>query len=73
MMQELGYEESDLINPSLVRAYEFASDEHGRTTVTPLERRPEGFVVPSLNDTIFSLARETIELHESPNDRGMPE
>ena len=63
LMQELGYEEADLINPEHAKAYEF-SDDGEKTKVSEVKKEPGGFMVPSLNDTLVKLARETIALHE---------
>jgi hypothetical protein len=63
LMTDLGYEKEDLINPQSARAYEFV--EQGTiTTVCDLPITPDGFIVPSLNETLLHLARETIKLQE---------
>jgi hypothetical protein len=63
LKDELGYEDADLINPGSVKAYEFV-ENGSQTDVVELEARTEGFVVPSLNDTLIKLAQETITLQE---------
>lgn len=62
----LGYEQADLVDPKATKAYEFC-EEVGGTEVRPIERTSEGFAVSTLNDTLFSLAKETISLR-SQND-----
>lgn len=61
LIAKLGYDEQDLINPNLVNAYEFCEGEAG-TIVRDVEKTNEGFVVASLNDTLLSLAKETLKL-----------
>ena len=67
MMRELGYEIEDLINPEMVKAYEFCQIKD-RTITVELEQRTEGYVVPSLNETLSELAQETISLDEESDD-----
>ncbi len=66
LLNELGYEKADLINPGMVEAYEFQPDEAG-TLVRRLEKTSEGFVVQTLNETLLALARETLKLREGQN------
>ncbi len=61
LLRELGYDEIDLINPEHARAYEFLSAPSG-SVVNEVDRSPEGFIVTSLNDTLFALAKETIRV-----------
>ena len=60
MMEKFGYEKDDLINPKDIKAYQFVIDK--QTTVKPLNLTSEGFEVPTFNESIISLANETIEL-----------
>jgi putative AbiEii toxin of type IV toxin-antitoxin system len=64
LMKTLGYEEDDLIDPEKAKAYEF-SERGGKTDVTEVKKEIEGFIVPSLNDTLINLANETITLQDS--------
>lgn len=61
LMERLGYEESDLIPPNQIEAYEFCPDEGG-TRVEKLEKTDDGFVVRTLNETLLALAEETLAL-----------
>lgn len=61
LMEKFGYDPSDLIDPDTTKAYEFCPSEGG-TVVRKVNRTNEGFVVPSLNETLLSLARETFAL-----------
>lgn len=63
LLRDMGYEESDLINPAQAKAYEFVKVGDG-TQIKEVARTPEGFVVPTLNETLLALSRETIELTE---------
>jgi hypothetical protein len=63
LLTQYGYDESDVIDPSKARAYEFTQTTNG-TEITELNRTDEGFVVPSLNETLISLTRETIDFNE---------
>jgi hypothetical protein len=63
LMKALGYEDDDLINPQDAKAYEF-SESGDKTHVAEVKREVEGFVVPTLNDTLAKLANETIALQE---------
>lgn len=64
LMHELHYDKNDLIDPSDVRAYEFVA-QGTSTRVDELKKQDEGFIVPTLNDTLVRLAEETISLHET--------
>ncbi len=61
LMDLFGYQSDDLIDPSVAAAYEFCS-ERGGTRVRDVDRTDEGFVVPSLNETLLALAKETYAL-----------
>jgi predicted ATPase len=63
LMRSLGYEDADLINPANTKAYEF-SESGNQTNVSEVRMEVEGFVVPTLNDTLAKLANETITLQE---------
>lgn len=67
LMKRLGYERADLIDPAKVEAYEFQPTESG-TIVHRLVRTQEGYVVSSLNETLLSLAKETLLLREGQHD-----
>jgi len=60
-LNQKDYEDSDLINPGDVRAYEFRPTKSG-TSVVELKRENDGFAVPSLNEILINLADETISL-----------
>lgn len=67
LMPELGYDEADLIDPLVARAYEFRPSQVG-TEVVELERTQDGFVVPSLNETLLALAMETLQLRDADDN-----
>lgn len=60
LMEIFSYEKSDLINPKDIKAYQFISDK--QTIVKPLKLTQDGFEVPTFNESILSLANETLEL-----------
>ena len=66
-LAELNYEVSDLIDPQKCAAYEFSGDD-GITRVSKLSRTEYGFAVPTLNETIISLAEETMALQETDDE-----
>jgi len=63
LMATLGYEESDLVDPSDVRGYEFV-DQDGRTHVRATEINAYGVVVPSLNEVLTNLTDELLAIQE---------
>lgn len=69
LAQEFGYEEEDYLNPANVAAYQFKVTDNGKTKVTRLELTDGGFVVPTFNETIVDLSKETLMFEElSSND-----
>lgn len=67
LMKKFGYQDADLINPADAEAYEFSPDAD-RTFVKKLKKSQGGFIVPSLNETLYQLSNETISLQEEEND-----
>lgn len=65
---ELGYSEQDLLDPNSVNAYQFSTMPSGGTRIDKLEPTHEGFAVPTFNETIFKLTKETIALQEREDD-----
>lgn len=63
LMERLGYDQVDLLDPDQASAYEF-TEKQGGTTVRLLSKENEGFVVPSLNEALVALTKETVMLHE---------
>lgn len=63
LMKRFGYDKTDLIDPAKVEAYEFHSPG-GVTDVRRVKRTSEGLVVSSLNETLLSLAHETLAIRE---------
>jgi len=62
-LSEFGYEGIDLIDPDIAVAYEFSEGPEG-TEIVEVVKSDDGFIVKSLNETLISLARETIDLSE---------
>lgn len=63
LIKKLGYDPTELIDPNKVKGYEFVETNEG-TEVIPLALVREGFIVPSLNEAIRELAKETILIQE---------
>lgn len=61
LMAKFGYEANETLDPEKARAYEFVDDGSGRTVARELTKEEEGFVVPSLNETLADLAKELYE------------
>lgn len=69
LLKELNYSELDVLkNRKLARAYQFEINKFGETVVNELEMIDEGFRVPTFNNSIYSLSKETIKLQESRED-----
>lgn len=65
LMAKFGYEANETLDPEKARAYEFVDDGSGRTVAKELKKEEEGFVVPSLNETLADLAKELYEFDKS--------
>jgi hypothetical protein len=66
-MAEYGYEENECINSEQVRAYQFNVNE-GRTSVQALPPSEYGFAVPTFNESIMNLMKETLAFQEDEED-----
>lgn len=67
------YTDDDQLAPDEVGAYEFRFRDDGRSEVVPLEVFEDGVVMPSFNEELVRLARETVLLDEAThNDEGDP-
>ncbi|MCB5237669.1 AAA family ATPase [Niallia circulans] len=71
LMDKLDYSNEDLFkDKSEITAYQFVS-KNNETLIEKLEMKKEGFPVPTFNDTIRSLSKETWKLLEyDTNDLG---
>lgn len=65
LMAKFGYEANETLDPEKARAYEFVDDGSGRTVARELTKEEEGFVVPSLNETLADLAKELYEFDKA--------
>ena len=63
LLLKLGYAEDELLDPSKAIAYEFISNGGG-TNVVLAEKTSDGFVIESLNETLFELANIIVEVAE---------
>ena len=63
LARAMGYHPSEFIDPDLTQAYEFVDGPEG-TTINALARVREGFIVPSLNETLAALTTETFAVQD---------
>lgn len=59
-LKDLNYDDSDLIDPKKMMIYEFCEHD-GRTRVKEAPLGRNGFVVKSVNDTLFRIANEALD------------
>lgn len=65
----MGYKEDEILRPDDIGAYQFNTDESdGMTRTIPLEQDEDGFIVPTFNESVRSLVKETIDLEEEPKE-----
>lgn len=62
LMQEFGYSSEDILQLDAVNAFECVTNDKGKTVVQCLQRSAEGFAVPTFNNELIKLAKETIAL-----------
>lgn len=68
LMQSLGYNEDQIIRTDQVSAYQFTTTDNRKSQVQALELDKYGFAVPTFNETIIKLSKETIALQENDED-----
>lgn len=62
LMEKYGYAEDELIDISEAEAYEFISED-GVTVVHEAEKSERGFAIESLNEALFDIATEAVEIN----------
>lgn len=67
-LKALGYADDEMILPEDIAAYEFRPNPDGMTDVVPLEVTKDGIPVPSMNETLWHLSEETLELESEDDD-----
>jgi hypothetical protein len=59
------YEAEDYLTESEVAGYQFRNGESGRSTVTRLEESPSGLAMPTFNEELFALSKQTLDLQRA--------
>ncbi|MCP4349507.1 MAG: ATP-binding protein [Desulfobacterales bacterium] len=65
---ELSYKDDEMIKPGDIEAYQFNINKEGMTEVVPLEKTEDGFIVPTFNQTVMELSKETVNLETENAD-----
>jgi hypothetical protein len=64
LIVELGYSEKELLDPSQARGYRFDTSPDG-IVIKEMEKTPQGFIDPAMNQTIEELTKIAIRLDEA--------
>jgi len=64
LMNEFNYEKIDLLNEDKVNVYQFKTVSNGKTEIQKLEKKEYGVVVPTFNDMLVELIKETKAFQE---------
>jgi hypothetical protein len=67
LLKKLNYSDNDILNPKKVKVYEFKV-VNNKTEVISLKLTKEGFEVPSFNNALIDLAKESMILSEAVNE-----
>lgn len=59
------YDAEDYLAESEVAGYQFRIGENGRSTVTRLEESPSGLAMPTFNEELFALSKQTLDLQRA--------
>lgn len=70
LQTEYGYAEQDYLDEGEVAGYQFRAVEQGRSTVTRLEGSPSGLAMPTFNEELVSLSRQTLALQRAVESDG---
>jgi hypothetical protein len=65
LQSQYGYEAEDYLAESEVAGYQFRIGESGRSTVTRLEESPSGLAMPTFNEELFALSKQTLDLQRA--------
>ncbi len=68
LAKEYGYEKEDFLNPEKVTAYQFTVNDENQTEIDALSLSESGFAVPTFNESIFNLSKETIMFQRDDSD-----
>jgi len=67
LLEKLNYSKDDILDPKKIKVYEFKIINN-KTEVRPLKLTKEGFEVPSFNNALIDLAKESMILSEAVNE-----
>jgi hypothetical protein len=62
---QYGYEPDDYLDAGEVAGYQFRAGETGCSTVTRLEESPSGLSMPTFNEELISLSKQTLDLQRA--------
>ncbi len=65
LQDQYGYEAADYLAEDEVAGYQFRIGENGRSTVTKLEESPSGLAMPTFNEELFALSKQTLDLQRA--------
>lgn len=65
MQSQYGYEAEDYLAESEVAGYQFRIGASGGSTVTRLEESPSGLAMPTFNEELFALSKQTLDLQRA--------
>jgi predicted ATPase len=65
LQRDFGYEEQDYLSQNEVAGYQFVNIDQ-QSEVTPLQDTDQGFVMPSFNQGLMDLVRETRAFQKRP-------
>jgi hypothetical protein len=65
LQSQYGYEGGDYLAESEVAGYQFRIGDSGRSTVTRLEESPSGLAMPTFNEELFALSKQTLDFQRA--------
>lgn len=68
LLKKLSYNDDEIIKQENINAYQFNINDKGFTETSPLELTEEGFIIPTFNETIWEISKETMELETDSED-----
>lgn len=66
--RKYGYSHDDFLDPQKAAAYQFEIQENGETRIETLKLHEYGFSVPTFNEPIINLSKETLEFQGMDSD-----
>jgi AAA domain, putative AbiEii toxin, Type IV TA system len=65
LQAEYDYDTEDYLDASEVAGYQFLIGEDGRSAASRLEETPSGLAMPTFNEELFSLSKQTLDLQRA--------